>query len=458
MAGLKTEKPMKAIRMLIVEDDQKLLRTLEADYRSILESCGFHVTIEKAETVEEARRLAKAAMPNPYDLVSLDVILGDPAMTGLHVLETLYRFQSAWMVALLTGAETDATVDRRMGKARGDSIRKQLRRDAYARFPAERLLVVEKPSAIIPPPEAAKLLANRLRQIAAVYEEVSRLRYIFRPIKVKSLERVPGPKAATANKPKRRFIETTSLHWQIRFNCGEIRTLPDKTGFKTLHQLLSLEPEQSLTPEDAMVIEPRNETDLSSDATQPGGNPVAEYFNALGIAWETLTPQRKDEVGRAALSPGMKRYVELRGFQDEDDLSPEEEDELARIKRGFGPLADMAETAYQRVSPKEDSTAFADEPTIGALAQDGLHAPGGNYDRRAGGRGKDAPAAMRFRTRKKRICDCLRENGFTDFAAHVEAYVSSLGASWSYNPPPGIEWTTSAGMLHGENNAPTSSA
>jgi CheY-like chemotaxis protein len=432
---------MKTIRLLIVEDDKKLIQILETHYRSILESRDFQVTIEKVETVEDARRLAKGAKTNPYDFVSLDVILGDPAMTGLNVLETLNRFQSAWMVALLTGVETDANVDRTMGKARGDSLRKQLRRDAYARFPAERLLVVEKPSATIPDPEAQELLANRLRQIAAVYEEVTRLRYIFRPIQVVSLERVTGSKAATANKPKRKFIETTSLHWQIRFNCGDIRTLPDKAGFKTLHRLLSLEPAQSLTPEEAMVIEPRNETDSPSDTNRLSTDPVAEYFNAQGIAWETLTAQRQDEVIRAALSLRFKRYLELRGFEDEADLSPEEEDELARIKREFGPLADMAETAYLRLNPKDDDTVSEGETTAGTLAQDDLHEQGGSYERREGGRGEDSPDARRFRTRKKRICDCLRENGFADFAEHVEGYLTSTGASWSYNPPTKIEWT-----------------
>jgi CheY-like chemotaxis protein len=433
---------MKTIRILIVEDDKKLLQTLDTHYRSILESCDFQVTIEKAETVEEARRLAKSAKTNPYDLVSLDVILGDPAMTGLNVLETLNRFQSAWMVALLTGVETDATVDRTMGKSRGDTLRKQLRRDAYARFPAERLLVVEKPSATIPALDAEKLLANRLRQIAAVYQEVSRLRYIFRPIEVVSLERVPGPKASTPNKPKRKFIETTSLHWQIRFNCGDIRTLPDKAGFKTLHHLLSLEPDQSLTPEAAVMIEPRNEPSSDSGSPATAGNPIAEYFKAQGIEWETLPAQRQDEIIRAALSLRLKRYIELRGFEEDGDISPEEEDDLARIKQEFGPLAEMAETAYQRMSPKDDTVVAVDDPTIGSLAQDGLHAPSGNYDRREGGRGEDSPEAMRFRSRKKRVCDCLRENGFAEFAKHVEDYVMSTGANWSYNPPSQIEWTT----------------
>jgi hypothetical protein len=42
----------------------------------------------------------------------------------------------------------------------------------------------------------------------------------------------------------------------------------------------------------------------------------------------------------------------------------------------------------------------------------------------------------------KRVKDYLRENGFADFAAHIEAYVQSTGANWSYNPSGGVEWTT----------------
>jgi DNA-binding NarL/FixJ family response regulator len=434
---------MKAIRILIVEDDAELLSKLKALYRELFTAQAFEsVAIESAGTADEAKQLAKGAAHSPYDLVSLDVNLGSAEVTGLDVLAAFKRFQSAWMVALLTGVETDPTLDATIGRSAAAKLRKQLRRDAYARFPAERLMVVEKPAGSLPVAEAVTLLRNRIQQIALVYEEVSRLRYIFRPIEVISLERVPGQKLATANKPKRKFIETTSLHWQIRFNCGDIRTLPDKAGFKTLHQLLLLEPAQSLTPEEAMVIEPRNQVDLPSDATRPSGDPVAEYFNAQGIAWGTLTPQRQDEVIRAALSLRFKRYIELRGFEDEGDISPEEEAELTRIKREFGPLADIADTACQRLNPKDDGTASAGEHTIGTLAQDDLHEPGGSYERREGGRGEDSPDARRFRTRKKRICDCLRENGFADFAEHVEGYVTSTGASWSYNPPDGIEWTT----------------
>ena len=436
-------KLMKAIRILIVEDDTDLLPKLKALYRELFMGQGFDsVTIEETRSADEAKRLAKDAAKNPYDFVSLDVNLGNTDVTGLDVLEAFNRFQSAWMVTLLTGVETDSTLDATVGSLEANILRKQLRPDAYAKFPSERLLVVEKPSVRIPAQEAEMLLRNRIQQITLVYEAVSRLRYIFRPIEATSLERVPAPKGATVIKQKRKFIETTSLHWQIRFNCGDIRTLPDKAGFKTLHHLLSLELTESLTPEAAMVIEPRNEKGSSTDSTTPTDNPIAEYFNAQGVEWENLTRQRQDEIIRVALSLRFKRYVELRGFEDESDLSLEEETDLARIKREFGPLADMAETAYQRLNPEKDGADSQGETSIGALAQDGLHAPSGSYERREGGRGVDSPDAQRFRARKKRICDCLRENGFADFATHVEHYVMPSGANWSYIRPSQIEWTT----------------
>ena len=153
-------------RILIVEDDLVLLAKLKAHYRAIFEQMGHHLTIEQAGTVEEARSLAKAAKDQPYDLVSLDVNLGDSDLTGLDVLSTLGRFQSAWMVALLTGVETDASVDATMGKKAGANLRKQLRQDAYSRFPAERLLVVEKPADTLPKEAGETLLADRLEQIA----------------------------------------------------------------------------------------------------------------------------------------------------------------------------------------------------------------------------------------------------------------------------------------------------
>lgn len=431
---------MKPVHILIVEDDRQLLTKLADLYGKVFADHGYHPTIERATSVEEARRLAKAAKSGPYDFVSLDVNLGDSVLSGLDVLETLKRFHSAWMVALLTGVETDTTVEATMGKNAGDRFRKQLRRDAFARFPAERLLVVEKPSAMIAAHEAAKLLANRLEQIVLVYEEVGRLRYVFRPIEVSSLERVSAPKGT---KSKRKFSPTAATQWQIRFNCGEIRTLPDMAGFRTLRFLLSRSRNESVTPEEALVNDPKNENTKAEGSISAGTDPVNDYFEAQGIPWRNLSERDREQLIRAALSLKFDRYRELRAYQEDEDLSPAEEAELDRIVRELGPLADAAETAYQRLKPQEERVEGVDELTTAHLHQSELHVAGGNYDRlRSDQRGQESPASLLFRARMKRVKDCLRENGFADFAQHIEDYVQSTGASWSYNPPGEIEWTT----------------
>lgn len=423
--------------MLIVEDEPSLLELLKTSYREKFKAQGFDsVTIEESRSVEEARKLAKDAASDPYDLVSLDVNLGDTTLTGLDVLSTLKRYQSAWMVALLTGVETDTSVDKTMGKAAGITLRKGLRRDAYARFPAERLLVVEKPSPSLTTAEAESLLGNRLEQIAAVYEEVGRLRYIFRPIEVVCEERV---KVSKGQKPTKKFIETASTQWQIRFNCGDIRTLPDRAGFRTLHRLLSLDPEESLTPEAALDVEPVAEKGKTQEASQT--DPVAAFFQAKGIDWNGLNAEERNQLVRGALAVKFSRYQELRALADEDDLSPNESEELEGIIRELGPLAESAETAYLRMNP--DGHLPVQGITLGEIAQNELQVGRGGYDDLGDGRrGQDSPEAALFRARMKRVKDCLRENGFADFAQHLKDFLSSTGANWSYNPPAGIEWTT----------------
>lgn len=427
---------MSNIRILIVEDEQDLIPVLKNGYAEVFEKYGYAVSLTVAQTVAEARKMAKEARREPYDLASLDVNLGDQLLTGLDVLDTLKRFQSAWMVALLTGVETDKTLDQSMGKEKGDNIRTQLRRDAYARFPAERLLVVEKPQLGGKQSDSLKLLSNRLEQIALVYAEISRLRYIFRPIDVTSLARIPRKRG---EKSRRDFIETTSLHWQIRFDCGDIRTLPNLAGFKTLHYLLSRNRSESVTPEEALAIEPK--TERKKTISEPDEDPVAAYFEGQGIPWLNLSSEEQEKLIRAALSLKFNRYRELREFQEEDDLSIAEEAELNRIIAELGPLADAAEIAYQRLKPNESSYTVFSGP--GNLAQDDLHVASGNYDQMGENRrGNDSPAAALFRARMKRVKDCLRENGFADMARHLDDYVMSTGANWSYNPPEGIEWTT----------------
>jgi len=436
---------MKLLRMLIVEDDETLLTRLTDLYRAKFAERGFTASIEQAKSVDEARKLAKAAQSHPYDLVSLDVNLGDNDLTGLDVLNTLRRFHSAWMVALVTGVETDTSLDRTLGREAAGDLRRQLRKEAYKRFPAERLLVVEKPSPQLDEKAANTLLANRLEQIALVYEEVGRLRFIFRPLKVVSLERVVSQSRSSR---ERRFVEKESRHWQVRFDCGDIRTLPDKTGYLTLHKLLSLNPGECLTPEEALLLEPVKPKPTSATSAgagqEAGADPVAEYFLDKGIPWNDMDEQRQQETIRVALSLKFHRYAELRGYQDQDDLSPNEEDELSGIKAQLGPLAEVAEVGYQRLSAEnEEDLHEGSELSTGALIEAKLHSTRAGLRQKEGQRGTDSLDGEAFRARKKRILDDLRENGFAAMADHLETHLQSYQGKWSYNAPAGVEWTVS---------------
>jgi len=428
----------KKIRMLIVEDETELFSTLKKLYRDAFAAHGFtSITIEEAKTAGEADELARQAKSNPYDLVSLDVNLGDSDYTGLDVLATLKRFRSAWMVSLLTGVETDKSADHTMGQEKAENLRKQLRRDAYSSFPAERLIVVEKPSITLPSEEYDLLLENRISQIALIYEEIARLRYIFRPIEVVRMERVKSKKGQP--KPKRKFIETESRHWQIRFDCGDIRTLPDRAGLKTLHHLLSMDRNDSLTPEEAFVIE-RSIEKKSKTSLDKTNDPVADYFEAQGIQWSAMSDEDQEKLIRAALSLHFRTYVDLRGLQDKEDITPEEEDRLDRLIEELGPLTESAELAYRRMNSDESkgSEVMSEEE----MFQNDLHASQGDFSQKGEQRGYDSPSAAGFRKRMERIRDFLAENGFSEFSEHLRIYLMSTGANWSYNPPQSIEWTT----------------
>lgn len=434
---------MKPVRMLIVEDEKDVLVRLKELYQASFIEHGFTpVSIEEAGTVAEARELAREARARPYDLVSLDVNLSDPEVTGLDVLSSLRRYQSAWMVALLTGVETDATLNETIGEANAEDLRKTLRQKAEEKFPAERLRVIEKPSSNLPKGDADRLLGDRVGQIVLLYEASAKSRFIFRPIEKVSRQRVPVPKSSKGAAAKSQFIKTVSLKWQIRFDCGDLDALPDRAGLRTLHHLLSLPRGESLTPEEALVIEPKHErTETPESGGGQSGDPVATFFEAQGIAWSTLDEAEQDKLIAAALSLRFRRYVELREYQDEDDLSAEEEDELERLRDELGPLAPAAETAYRRLAGegREDPDR---ELSIHAASQEGLRPEGGNYQRGEGRRGYDSKASTNFRKRMERTRDYLRENGFAEFAAHLESYLMSTGADWSYNPPEGVEWTT----------------
>lgn len=427
---------MRALRILIVEDDPDISHRISNFLKSAFEQLERPLELSFANSVSQARKLAKTARTRPYDLVTLDVNLGDPVMTGLDVLETLHRFKSAWMVALLTGLESDDSLDSTIGSDQANILRQSLRPLAYRSFPAERLTIVEKPSTTLGPQDQAILLENRLRQIIVLFRQIERLRFIFRPIEVEKLERIRGPRS----RQRREFIRKATTHWQIRFDCGEIRTLGNLAGFRTLHYLLSHGRERAISPEEALAVEPKQETALKSQLTE---DPVAQFFETRGIRWHSLTETERNRLIRAALAAKFERFCELRQYEDDDDLAASEEAELIRIREELGPLENAAESAYERLFAKQPDQPPPSQPDPAASAyQDGLSVGTPQSNNIEGSKGRsDSTAAQLFRARMKRVKDNLRENGFADFAQHLDDYVSSTGRSWSYHPPEAFEWT-----------------
>ena len=427
---------MKKIRLLIVEDDPTLIVRLEKLYREIFTARGFaSVIVETADNPGDAKDRASSAKADPYDLVSLDVHLGEGEVTGLDVLTRFKRYKSAWMVVLLTGVETDLTANASLGKEAAEKIRRGLRKEAYANFPSERLLVVEKPSQKNEE-EREKLLANRLRDIAGVYEAVSRLRYVFRPIEVDGLEYIPGKKDKGKMVEEGRFIPCRTLCWQVRFNCGDMRTIPHKVGYKSLHKILSLEPGESVTPEELRVIEPPEEkTKLKVTPAGESTDAVAVYFEQNGIDWKDRTEEERKNLIKAALAFRFKRFVELREFQEDGEIEPAEENELARIADELGPLAEFAEIAFQRLT-SQPRTIRGDglevDPGAAAKGAGEVHPDRGLYTRRKGGRGYDSTASGGYRKRRDRTANYLREEGFVQMADEIEKMVDSTGSNWSY--------------------------
>ena len=305
--------------------------------------------------------------------------------------------------------------------------------------------MVEKPQAR----EAetyARQLRDRLSDIATLYEMVARQRYIFRPIEVTALERIPGRKGSP--RAERKFIKTRSLHWQVRFNCGDMRTIPYRVGYKLLHKLLSLDRSQSLTPEEARAIEPPEEqTEEPSNPSLTSEDTVAAFFTARGIDWASLSEADQERMIQAALAFRFRRYAALRSLQDEDELTEAEADELTAIRKEIGPLCPVAEEGYQRLKPADpevpvSASGHAADSAENALASGDLHVGGGNYDQSPGSRGYDSTAAKGLRGRKRMALKYLRENGFADMAEHLEDYIQPNRSNWSYNPPGDIEWTT----------------
>ena len=451
--------PGTEVRILIVEDDIPLLDTLEGYYRRLFGLEGFAtVTVETAKNAEEAKARARNAARKPYDFVSLDVNLGNTSvekgkvLTGLDVLRVFKAHNSAWMVVLLTGVETDTSLDATIGRSDAEGIRRRLRREAYQNFFPERLQVIEKPSQAdlrADGTAANSELINKLNQIVQVYRVVSQQRYVFRPVIVDGIVRVPVPQKE--GRAKSKLVPAKVTRWQVRYNCGELLTIEACDGFEIVHYLLGLD--QTADPVDPqflnrLIAVSKTEPDSQAEAEEEEEKgelerAVAAYFEPLGVTWDKLNKEQK--IAQLELiAPTVKRLKELKALEAEDDISADEEDELGGLVKKLGPLAEPLEDFLtgRAESPFEEaySENFEETAAQDAACGQGMQRDAGNYTKQPGRKGWDSPEEAKARKYLGRTRDHLRKNGFPSLADHLQQHIMANRAKWSYIPPSGVEW------------------
>ena len=359
-----------------------------------------------------------AARGEPYDLVSLDINLGHsgnegPQQDGLHLLGEIARTHTAWMVAILTGVEKDPSFK----GGRATVVQRNLRNLAMQTFPPERLVVIEKPSELTAITETALpaaladslVLGNRIKQVVSIFEHTSSYRNIFRRLilpnqfKGDAKEEEDGDAfdfdtdAEADDKPKRQKKEWRKgvvVHWQIRYDCGELITVPEKTGMDVIRVLLENEHKEFKYAE----LEAKVEGGAAPGAAD-GGAAVEVIFGGAGHE-QVGIPEDADVETR-------RQYIaQIRMLKGK----------IEQLENESGDPRDLAKA-------KSDIKAFRD--AVKKLRQ----AP-------------DTQEAQRIRAHKSRILASLREQGLVDFADHLENWIRSDRGSIAYWPPSDMNWQT----------------
>lgn len=209
-----------SVRILIVEDEVEWSDYLDNRFRQLFETeLNAHATIERALDAQKALQLIgkiKETGAEPYDLVSLDVFLGEAeakrGVTGMRVLEEINAANAAWMVAMLTGIEG------RNRRGRGDSdaedlvreIQEDLRARARKNFPPERLVALEKPTQKLRQENTTEMhvLEKRLKQVVLIYDQLSKTRNIFREL------RLPCEEPWVAVIDREKFLMAAKQQWE----------------------------------------------------------------------------------------------------------------------------------------------------------------------------------------------------------------------------------------------------
>jgi CheY-like chemotaxis protein len=283
---------LQPLRILIVEDEPKWAQAIKTNFLEIFNDLKLPCTIEVPNTIQKCKEAIRNAVERPYDLISLDINFRQDAVAkpidGLTLLEIIKKYKAAWLVSILTGVESDKTVDDTYGEQRTRELQYELHSRASATFSPERLMVKEKPAL-----SNTILLAKRLRQVCLYLRQSrigrNRFRRLEEPCQVavhelidKRLIKKSSPEFLRAQKAmkfvkefnkefpkgpstcpdsqrvadyemelkydllKKNGTKLEKAQWaedivtlrQISFGCGEVITLPDNPNFETIVWLL----------------------------------------------------------------------------------------------------------------------------------------------------------------------------------------------------------------------------
>ncbi len=422
------------MRILIAEDEEHIAKTIVPLYRELFTQRGAAPTIEHTTSALEAIRRAEQAgrrapwcpytsaaeakmkrEQEPYDFVSLDVSLDEPGVTGLSVLDAFAQNKAAWMVAVFTGIETDNRADAKHTKEVAEKLRNELRSQVCARFPSDRVMIVEKPSKHEIEIKQQELFRNRLNQVVHNYYRITQSRYMFKRIEAEKTAR----RMTTENSRGKRetvLIKDTAhrICYQIRCGCEDMAELneDDWNGLRTMHELFKRGRSGTISADDSLILEPytpRSAKNSSAEESGPHTDPK-EIITTIFSDWRDLS--------------ATEIATKLNDIRD-----------LRKIEHSQR-LTEQQEIALEKLEKLEEQVDFGNpvETTLAGANQDGLEGVRVRKPR--------SKTEQRFSAMKSKLCKRLRAHGRIAFAEYIQYCVKGYDTKWTHVQPPHIDWTT----------------
>ena len=468
-------------KILIVEDIPEWAKHLETEYRRLFreELNIANVTIEIADDGPKALELVEAAAQAPYDLVSLDIHLPPKdsksvvVVDGLRVLEEIHKQRAAWMVAILTGAETDNKLAKSLGEDRARVIQEQLRAKARETFPPERLMIVEKPK--VKPGDAranAKdigLLNHRLQQVVLVYDQLNHSRNVMREVtlpcqigmvKLKDETLIPagGKEEKAAKKDgtlamngKRRedtiWVASKTTVWQVRFDCGEILTIPPVEGFVVVQALLRW-PYEEMSPgivaalATGGILSPSVGSNLTASATTSSSADETdeESDNTDEETDPDFDEAEEDDAENDGNEADARRSREVLGSGGSvvtETWNTTEQESFAAMQKQLRKHNSRIQQLEEELS--EDGLTNAKKRELADLQKEVTELEAALGKTR---RGPDTKEGGTIRTALTRVKAHLREQGLVSLAEHLDSCIKPQRGKWGYYPSRVMNWQT----------------